>query len=46
MVEAFGRAVRGEEPMRYDLAWSLRQAQALDALHAAAATGAMVNVSG
>ncbi len=45
MVEAFGRAARGEEAMRYDLAWSLRQAQALDALRAAAASGAAVSVS-
>ena len=44
MVEAFGRAVRGEEAMRYDLAWSLRQAQALDALRAAAASGEAVSV--
>jgi predicted dehydrogenase len=44
MVEAFGRAVRGEEAMRYDLAWSLRQAETLDALLAAAATGEAVSV--
>jgi predicted dehydrogenase len=45
MLEAFGRAVRGEEAMRHDLAWSLRQAEALDALRAAAASGAMVSLS-
>jgi len=45
MVEAFGRSVRGEEAMGYDLAWSLRQAQALDALRAAAVSGEAVSVS-
>jgi D-xylose 1-dehydrogenase (NADP+, D-xylono-1,5-lactone-forming) len=45
MVDAFGRAVRGEEAMHFDLAWSLRQAQAMDALRAAAVSGAAVSVS-
>ena len=45
MVEAFGRAVRGEAEMASGLDWSLRQAQALDALFAAARTGTTVNVS-
>jgi len=45
MVDAFGRAVRGEAEMRYDLAWSLRQAEALDALRAAAVSGEAISVS-
>ncbi len=45
MVEAFGRAIRGEAEMTFGLDWSLRQATALDALFAAARTGTVVSVS-
>jgi predicted dehydrogenase len=45
MVEQFGRAIRGETEMTYGLAWSLRQARALDALFAAARSGTAVSVS-
>jgi predicted dehydrogenase len=45
MVEAFGRAIRGEAGMAFGLDWSLRQALTLDALFAAARTGTVVSVS-
>jgi len=45
MVEQFGLAIREQTKMIFGLAWSLRQAQALDALFAAARTGTTVNVS-
>jgi predicted dehydrogenase len=45
MVEHFGRAIRGEVDMMIDLAWSLRQANALDAMFAAARSGTTVSVS-
>ncbi len=45
MVEQFGLAILGQAEMSFGLEWSLRQAQALDALFAAARTGTMVSVS-
>jgi predicted dehydrogenase len=45
MVEQFGRAISGEADMTYGLAWSLCQANALDALFSAARSGTMVSVS-
>jgi xylose dehydrogenase (NAD/NADP) len=45
MVEQFGLALLGRAEMKFGLAWSLRQAQALDALFAAARSGTTVSVS-
>ncbi|MCW3477060.1 Gfo/Idh/MocA family protein [Limobrevibacterium gyesilva] len=44
MVEHFAAAVAGRAGMAYGLDWSLRQAQALDALFAAARTVSVVSV--
>jgi len=45
MVEQFGSAILGQTEMTYGLDWSLHQAQAMDALFAAARTGTTVSVS-